>query len=106
MGKAFSEGKGQQILPSKKVKDKSYENTDEQAGRQRKIKSKAAPLDVNIARQIAQPWDLASQGEHQSDDNQDDSQEDERFAESIHRFCHSRSGLVMGATHKTKSRGF
>jgi hypothetical protein len=63
-------------------------------------------LDVNIARQIAQPWDLASQRENQSDDNQADSQEDERLAESIHQFCNSRMVLVMGGTSQTKSRGF
>jgi hypothetical protein len=51
--KGFLRGeKDSQILPSKKIKDKRYNNTYKDAGGQRKIKRESLPLDGDIARQI------------------------------------------------------
>jgi hypothetical protein len=48
------------MLPSKEVEDKADNRTDDDAGRDRKVKAKATSLDVNISRQITQPGDSAA----------------------------------------------
>jgi len=52
----------QGILPSKKVQDKADNCADDDAGGDRKVKTKAISLDVNIAWQIPEPRDSSSEG--------------------------------------------
>jgi hypothetical protein len=56
--------KNQEILPAKEVKNKCYDDANEQTRRQRKIKRKALPLNINVARQMSQPGQFATQREN------------------------------------------
>jgi hypothetical protein len=66
--------KRQVILPSKKIKDKRYDHADEDTSRQRKIKGKALPLNINIPGQMAQPRELSGESKNDSQNDQDEAQ--------------------------------
>ena len=51
----------QRILPSKEVEDKADNRADDDARGDRKVKTKATSLDVNIPRQISEPWDSSAE---------------------------------------------
>jgi hypothetical protein len=82
--------KQQKILPSKKIKNKGNNDADENAGRQRKIKTEAFPLDRYVSRKMPQPGQFARERKHRADDNQHNADQDQCLTQSRHgRSLHS-----------------
>jgi hypothetical protein len=73
-----------QILPSEEVKDKRNNDADDNRGSQRKIKGKIAPVDVNITRQAAEPWEPRAEREQQPERRQQEAEKDQGFPQGIH----------------------
>jgi hypothetical protein len=74
------------ILPSKQIKDKRDDEAEQQAGSERKIESKASPVDVDVAGELAQPWDFGPEGKEQSQNYQEDSKNNKGLAKISHLF--------------------
>jgi hypothetical protein len=72
------------ILPSEQIKDKGNNETQQNAGGQRKVKGKISPVDVDVAWKPAQPWNLVSERKEQSQRNEQDAEENKRLAERGH----------------------
>src|SRR5918999_3718233 len=58
--------KNRRILPPEQVKDKRYNQADDETGHKRKIKGKALSFDQNITGKLAQPRDLRCQRDNNS----------------------------------------
>jgi hypothetical protein len=73
-----------QILPSEEVKDKRNNHTDDNRGRQRKVKAKIAPIDVDVPRQAAEPRELRAEREQQPERGEQETEKDQGFPQGIH----------------------
>ena len=74
-------------LPSEQPHDKRQDGRDQQASHQGEVETEVVTLDVDVARQSAEPgWESGGEGDDQTGSDQDQSQNDQWPAEPVHAF--------------------
>jgi hypothetical protein len=73
------------ILSSKEIENKANEDADNNARGNWKVQIEATSLDVDITRQMPEPWDFSAECKQRSKGNDYDSQNDQSPAELRHK---------------------
>jgi hypothetical protein len=73
------------ILSPKEIQNKADEDADYNARSDRKVKTEAASLEVNITRQMPEPGNFSAECKQQSEGNDDDPQDYQSSAKLRHK---------------------
>jgi hypothetical protein len=74
-----------EILSPKEIENKADEDADNNACGDRKVKTEAASLEVNITRQMPEPGNFSAECKQQSEGDDDDPQDYQSSAELRHK---------------------
>jgi hypothetical protein len=72
------------FLPAQKVKNKRYNDTDEQASGYRKVKGESFSLNVDISRQMSEPGNFSAERNKHPKYDQNQSDINQAFSEARH----------------------
>src|SRR5207244_8187182 len=91
---------------AQKVKNKRYNDTDEQASGYRKVKGESFSLNVDISRQMTEPGNFSAERNKHPEYDQNQSDVNQAFSEARHFcFCSTRTALpvVMASVTSLKT---